>query len=100
MIDLTGTEKQIAWAEDLRNEFNSTDESSAASWLLRVEQTLPDDRMTLNARRVFDAANLVADSKFWIDNRNQLATPNFKTAYSSLAEVMGVELIARKKKSA
>lgn len=78
MTSLTGTEKQIKWAEDIRAEFTRKFEilrEEYASLAKRAiaagkatEEIAEQGRQKLEGQ--ITAALSQSDAKFWIDNRN------------------------------
>lgn len=60
LVDLTGSEKQIAWAEDLRAE-------SIVAYV--NENGLTDDEIADNAAMLMQVISTESTAKWWIDNR-------------------------------
>lgn len=76
---MKGTEKQIAWANDIRNNIIATCDCN----ITRFRDTIPEDSATFIAikdRCVEVLAKLeklpqADEAKFWIDNRDRLPNP-------------------------
>lgn len=83
--ELTGTEKQIAWAEDIRRDAITEGERSYRTWMDDLNATLArtdiDDARRVKTQQRIDAAQRGWDmlhtktsAAWWIDNRSKLGT--------------------------
>lgn len=76
LVELDGTEKQVAWAKKIRASF--------------IEETLPripDGELGKTAQECLVASiNEMANSKWWIDNRNDINGALNDTYIAKLAE--------------
>jgi hypothetical protein len=82
MEELTGTEKQIAWASDIRSTFAKTAEEFTA-WAARCPGDTPRAVNKIEIARIV-AAEILAqtDAKFWIDNRVTIGSVHFQQLHS------------------
>lgn len=69
MITLTGTEKQIAWASDIRN-------AAVAKWKAVIAEWIADDAEYMapqiaDARAIIDRALTVESASAWIESRTR-----------------------------
>jgi hypothetical protein len=85
---LTGSDKQIQWASDIRDDFTSEKTDSNGfdvgpkTWIERIRGNGPESlNEALLANTAYEKALKIQDAKFWIDNRNFLLMPQFKTWY-------------------
>jgi len=76
MPKLSGTEKQVAWAEDLRqrrmNQVTRLIEGAARAQDKATTELIDTEVKGLTMRRVIIALFSKTDAKFWIDTRNQI----------------------------
>lgn len=105
MATMTGTEKQIAWAEKIRDEFISwqtsllaRSEQDLAREIKRGDKADPDDlayaQECVDAdRKALDAANRQTSAAFWIDSRGQSKTTVQQTLLGKPLNILGRDLI-------
>lgn len=76
MPELSGTEKQVAWAEDLRqrrmNQVTRLIEGAARAQDKTTTELIDTEVKGLTMRGVIIALFSKADAKFWIDSRHQI----------------------------
>lgn len=76
---MRGTEKQIAWANDIRNSILETCDANIS----KFSETIPEDAATFSAIREKCASVLeiieknpqANEARFWIENRDRLPNP-------------------------
>ncbi|MCG8971847.1 hypothetical protein [Streptomyces sp. CL12-4] len=89
---LTGTERQVAWAETLR--VNAVEElRGGAAWWSEKYPEAPGDPLPF----IETAILAVESASWWIDNRHDLVTAGVSLAGADVAESLGLlEPLARK----
>lgn len=68
-VNLTGTEKQVAWAEDIRREFIDFTLGKDTSEEVRDEVI---ESMSESRRNLFLDLMKIENAKWWIENREHL----------------------------
>jgi hypothetical protein len=74
LLALTGSEKQIAWAEKIRAEANASMDNLRT--LLAKEDRTKNPAMYDKAAAIINDTMAVTESRFWIDNRDAMIGSN------------------------
>jgi len=90
---LTGTEKQIQWASDIRNDFFGandpvTGNKSAANWIKLIidQQQTPKEKYEAILLGIVESfIKSQSDSSWWIENRRDFDRNNFKFSWKKFA---------------
>jgi hypothetical protein len=91
---MTGTPKQVKWAEDIKGRFEVEAENLRARYANKARKAGQEEQLNRTIDLLIQTVTANTDAKWWIDNRDidSTASEEFKNAYTAAAQQVQAEM--------